>query len=69
MCEENIIANERTKENIEKHLIKIRTNKKLIKLFEIFENDLIKLNKLNKSKKNDRISFLLKNLYMCYIEI
>ena len=69
MCEENIIANERTKENIEKHLIKIRTNIKLIKLFEIFENDLIKLNKLNKSKKNDRISFLLKNLYMCYIEI
>ncbi len=66
ICEENIIANERTKENIEKHLIKIRTNKKLIKLFEIFENDLIKL---NKSKKNDRISFLLKNLYMCYIEI
>ena len=66
MCEENIIANKTTKENIEKYLIKIRNNKKLIKLFNIFENDLIKL---NKSKKNDRISFLLKNLYMCYIEI
>jgi hypothetical protein len=66
MCEENIIANKTTKENIEKHLIKIRTNKKLINLFNKFEND---LKKLNKSKKNDRISFILKNLYMCYIEI
>lgn len=66
MCEKNIIANETTKENIEKHLIKIRNNKKLINLFNIFEND---LKKLNKSKKNDKISFILKNLYMCYIEI
>lgn len=66
MCEKNIIANETTKENIEKYLIKIRNNKKLIKLFNKFENE---LKKLNKSKKNDRISFILKNLYMCYIEI
>lgn len=66
MCEKNIIANETTKENIEKYLIKTRNNKKLIKLFNKFENE---LKKLNKSKKNDRISFILKNLYMCYIEI
>tara|TARA_Y100000741_G_C17993868_1_gene453196 strand:+ start:168 stop:368 length:201 start_codon:yes stop_codon:yes gene_type:complete len=66
MCNENITANQTTKENIEKYLMKISNNKKLIKLFNIFENVLIKL---NKSKKNDRISFLLKNLYMCYIEI
>jgi len=62
MCNENIIANETTKENIEKYLMKISNNKNLIKLFKLFENVLKNL------KKNNKL-FLSKNLYMCYIEI
>ncbi len=65
MCNKNIIGNEKTVKNITEYLIEIINNKKLINLFNLYENFL----KKNKNKNKNKKSFLFKNLYMCYIEI